>query len=238
MFTLYALFYLSDTNTPRRRYWLQLPLLIARRPSRSNGGAPVLAPMVALLFRRVLTFVRPTPIPPTPHQFHPSHSSLVCINQPANGGAPVLALLFRRALTTVRPTPVPPTPHPVHLSHPYHPSHHFSNQPMHTTICSPPAIMIQYIQSSQYDPDSAISRNTIQPIRSIQPIRCDPPFQKSNKANQDPSSVASLPQHLVIPHILLMARHLIFHPPQRPLPPDICSLPLLLHLLLPSLLPI
>ena len=63
MCTLYVLFYLSDTNTPHRQYWLQLPLRIARRPSRANGGAPVPAPMVALLFQWVLTSVRPTPVP-------------------------------------------------------------------------------------------------------------------------------------------------------------------------------
>ena len=84
-----------------------------RHPSRANGGAPVPAPMVALLFRQVLTSVRPTPVPLTPHPVHPSH---VGSNQPAhrhpsgaNGGAPVLALPFRQAITSVRPTPVPPT---------------------------------------------------------------------------------------------------------------------------------
>ena len=121
--------------------WCQLLLCIERRPSRTNGGPPVPAPMVALPFRRVLTFVCPTPVPPTPHPVHPYYPSYVGINQPehcypsrANDGAPVLALLFWRELTTVRTTPVPPTPHPVRPSHPC------SNQPMHK-IC----VLIQAI---------------------------------------------------------------------------------------------
>ena len=143
--------------------------------SRDNGGAPVPAPMVALLFRRVLTFVCPTPVPPTPHPVHPSHPSQIGSNQPAhrnpsraNGGAPVPELPFRRALTTVRPTPVPQITHPVHPSHPSHP---ISNQPMHKTMCPHPADTIQsnqpiqssqsirydpVIQSSQYNPDNTI----------------------------------------------------------------------------------
>ena len=166
-----------------------------------------------------------------PHQVHPSHSSLVCSNKPAhcdpstaNGGAPVLALPFWRALKNVRPTPVPPTPHPVHPSHPC------SNQPMHKTMCHHPAIMIQSNLADPIQPIHTIqsrSRDTIQPILSSQyypsrqPIRYDSTFQQINKANQDPYSVASLPQHLIIPHILLMPPNVIFHPPQRPLPPDI-----------------
>ena len=131
-----------------------VPLQIACYPSRDNGGAPVPAPMVALPFRQVLTFVRPTPVPPTPHQVHPSHSSLVCSDQPANGGAPVLELPFRQALMTVCPTPVPPTTHPVH---PFHSSYPCSNQPMHKTMCPHPDDTIQIqrypaIRYSQYNP--------------------------------------------------------------------------------------
>ena len=127
MCTLYVLFYFYDTNAPHQKNWFQLPLRILLCPSRANGGAPVLTPMTVLPFRRLLTFVRPTPVPPTPHQVHLSHSSLFCSNQSANGGAPVLSLPFRRALTTVRSTPFPPTPHPVHHYHPSHPSHPFKN---------------------------------------------------------------------------------------------------------------
>ena len=131
--------------------WCHIPLRIAHRPSRANGGAPIPAPMVALPFRRLLTFVRPTPVPPAPHPVHPSHPSHpshVGSNQPAhcnpsraNGGGPVPALPFRRALTTARPTPVPPTPHPVHPSYPTHLSHPSSNQPMHKSRC----VLIQTI---------------------------------------------------------------------------------------------
>ena len=142
-------------KTPHRQYWLQLPLRIARCPSRANGGAPVPAPMVALPFRRLLTFVRPTPVPPSPNQVHMSHSSLVCSNQTANGGAPFLSLPFRRALTTIRPTPVPPTPHPVHHhpSHPSHPSHPFNNYVSSSSH-------YYTIQSSRYDPAPEISSDT------------------------------------------------------------------------------
>ena len=144
-----------SVSLQHRKNWCQLPIRIARHPSRVNGGAPVLAPMVALLFRRVLTFVCPTPVPPTSHQVHPSHLSLVCSNQTANGGAPVLALPFRRVLTTIHPTPVSPTPHPVHPSHPSHPC---SNQPKHKNMCPHPDIMIQSNPANLIQP--------IQPIRS------------------------------------------------------------------------
>ena len=232
-----------SASLQHRGNWCQLPLRIARCPSRANGGAPVPVPMVALPFRRLIMFVRPTPVPLTPHQFHPFHLSLVCSNQPVhrdpsrvNVGAPVLALPFRWALTTVRTTPVPPMPHPVHPSHPLHPC---SNQPMHKTMCPHPAIMIQSNTADTIQPIQPIqsrSSDTVPRIQSIQPIQYSPSFQQSNKANQYPSSVASLPRHLVIPHILLMPPHLNLHPPQQPLPPDICSLPLMLHLLLHSLL--
>ena len=146
MCTVYVLFYLSETNTPHRKYWLQLPLHIACCPSRANGGAPVPELMVALPFWRVLTFVRSTPVPPTPHQFHLSYSSVVSSNQPSNGGAPVMLLPFRRALTTVRLTPVSPKPHPVHHchhSHPSHPSHPYHPSHSCKTMCPHPDIIIQ-----------------------------------------------------------------------------------------------
>ena len=152
MCTLYVLFYFSDTNTPHRQNLVQLPLCIAHCPSRANYGAPVPAPMVELLFRRLLTFVLPTPVPPTPHQVNLSHSSLVYSNQPANGGAPVLLLPFWPALTTIRPTPVPPTPHPVNPSHPSHtfyPSH-----PCKNYVSS--SIHYDSIQPSRSNPDNTI----------------------------------------------------------------------------------
>ena len=52
----------SASLQPRRNL-CQPPLRIARRPSRANGGAPFPAPMVALPLRRLLTSVRPTPVP-------------------------------------------------------------------------------------------------------------------------------------------------------------------------------
>ena len=142
-----------SASLQHRHNLCQLPLRIVRRPSRGNGGAPILAPMAAHLFRRVLTSVCPTPVTPTPHPVHPSHPSHVGSNQPAhchlsrsNGGAPVpapiVALPFRQVLMSVCTTPVPPTPHPVH---PYHPSHPSINNPMHKSQC----LLIQPIR---YDP--------------------------------------------------------------------------------------
>ena len=64
-----------------RRNWCQQPLPISLRLPRANGSAPVPVLMVALLFRRVLTLVRPTPVPPTPHPVHLSHPGS---NQPAH----------------------------------------------------------------------------------------------------------------------------------------------------------
>ena len=152
-----------SASLQHRQNWCHLLLRIVRRPSRANGGAPVTAPMVALPFRRVLTFVRPNPVPTTLHQFHPYYSFLIFSNQPAhsdpsrdNGGTPILALPFWRALMTVHPTPVPPTPHLVHPYHPSHSSHPCSNRPMHKTMCPHPAIMIQ--------------SNPANPIQPIHPI--------------------------------------------------------------------
>ena len=161
--------------------WCQIPLLIACHPSRANGGAPVLAPTVALLLQRVLTSVGPTPLPPMPHPVHPSHPSHPGSNQTIHKSQYFLVQLIR-----------------------------------YDTIWSNPVDKIRSsdtIQPIQYDPDDK-SNNTIQPI-------------------QDPSSVASLPHHLYFtPHIQLMPPNLIFHPLQRPLPPDIFSPSLLLHILL------
>ena len=141
-----------SASLQHRRNWFHLPLHIARCPSRANGGAPVPAPMAALPFRRVTTFVCPTPVPPMPHQVHLSHSCLVYSNHPDNGGAPVLALPLRWAPTIVRPTPVPPTPHPFHHCHPSHLSHPCSNQTMHKTMCPNPSIMIQSNPADQIQP--------------------------------------------------------------------------------------
>ena len=155
MCTLYVLIHLSGTNTPHRQYWLQLPLRIAHSPSSANGGAPVPAPMVALLFRRMLTFVRPTPVPPSPHQVHLSNSSLICSNQPSNGGAPVLSLPFRRVLTTIHPSPAnAPFVHHSHPTYLYHLSHPCIQPLLSDTI------QFQFqLQLQQYRAIS-ISRNT------------------------------------------------------------------------------
>ena len=60
--------------------WLHLPLPTSRRTSRANGGAPIPAPMVVLPFRRLLTSVHPTPVPPTHHPVHPYHLSHTASN--------------------------------------------------------------------------------------------------------------------------------------------------------------
>ena len=76
--------YKYSASLQHQRNWRQPPLPIARRIPRSNGGSPVLAPMVALLFWRVLMSVRPTPIPPTSHPVHPPHPSHPASNHPAH----------------------------------------------------------------------------------------------------------------------------------------------------------
>ena len=168
MCTLFVFFCFQQkysVSLQHRHNWCQLPLHIARSPSRSNCGALVPTPMVALLFRQVLTSVCLT-APPTPHPVHPSHvgSNQTAHQHPSidNGGAPVPApiveLPFRWVLTSVRPTPVPPTPHQVHLSHPSHPG---SNQPMHKSRC----VLIQPIRSNTIR-SNTIRSNPIQSIRS------------------------------------------------------------------------
>ena len=85
---LYLYYFASPTQILRvlaaPTQLVQPPLPIARRPSRTNGDTPVPAPMVALLFQRVLTSVRPTPVPPMPHPVHPSHPSHPASNQTAH----------------------------------------------------------------------------------------------------------------------------------------------------------
>ena len=87
MCTLYVLIHLSDTNTPHRQYWLQLPLHIARSPSRANGGAPVPAP----------AYVRPSHPCPTITPSSPSSPFVPCFQLLASqwwrscSVAPVLA---------------------------------------------------------------------------------------------------------------------------------------------------
>ena len=180
-----------------RHNWCQLPLRISCRPSRSKGCAPVLEPMVALPFWRLLTSIYPTSVPPTPHPVHPYHpgSKQPVHHHPprANGGAPVpapmVALLFWRLLTSVCPTPIPPTPHPVHLSNPFHPSHPGSNQPMRK---------IQYllIQTVQYDTIHSIRYDTIHQynpadtIRSSQQSQYDP-AKKSDKSHNNSGTILS-----------------------------------------------
>ena len=98
-----------SASLQHRRNWCQTSLPIARRLSRANGGAPVPAPMVALRFRRVLTSVRPTPIPPTPHPVHPSHpasnqlahKSQCFLIQPIRYG-PIQPILYDSADNTIR----------------------------------------------------------------------------------------------------------------------------------------
>ena len=148
--------------------------------------------MVALPFWSLLTFVRPIPVPPTPHQVHLSHSFLICSNQPANGVAPVLSLPFWQALTTVHPTPVPPTPHPVHLSHPLHPSIRHIRPILAKTMCPHPAIMIQssqYGQSNPANPDDTIQIQrypAIQQYDTIQPVNTANTIQPANTQSRQP----------------------------------------------------
>ena len=77
LYAVYLYFFLLrhkySASLQHQLNWCHPPLPTALCPSRSNGGAPVPVPMVALPFRRVITLVRPTPVSPTPHPFHSSH---------------------------------------------------------------------------------------------------------------------------------------------------------------------
>ena len=97
--------------------------------------------------------------------------------------------------------------------------------PMRSIQCNP-VDTIQPIRSSQY-----YLANTIQTIQTIRSIRYD---QSSVSSEGNPPTRPSLIRktHPHLPQLL------IFHPPHRPLLPDMCSLPLLFHLLITSLLKI
>ena len=81
---IFLLWHKYSASLQHLRNWYPPPLPTSHRPSRANSGAPIPAPMVALLFRRVLTSVRPTSVPPTPHTVHPSHLSHPASNQPVH----------------------------------------------------------------------------------------------------------------------------------------------------------
>ena len=115
---------------------------------------------------------------------------------------------------------------------PYHPRPFWSIRPI-----QPVAIQFyrtsQWIKASYYEPTQ--DRYIHDPSDTIQPIR-------SRKFSQyDPVSVSSkgcpptIPSQIIKTHTQL-PQLLILHPPQRPLPQEISSLPLMLHLLLPSLI--
>ena len=80
------------------------------------------------------------------------------------------------------------------------------------------------MRSSQYNP--AVTVQTIQPIRSNQ----KDPASFSSEGNPQTRPSLIINTHPQLPQLI------IFHPPQRPLPPDIFYIPLLLHLLMTYLL--
>ena len=147
----------------------------------------------------------------------------------ANGGAPI------PAPANVGPS-IPPQSHPRPIR---------SVRPMHL-------VSIQFLPLYQPAHKNTVSpsepntnTDTIQPIQSRWSIQYDPASVLSEGNSPTRPSIIrkthpqlpQLPQHpYIIPYLLLMPPHLIFHPTQQPLPPDIWSLPLMLYLLLPSLL--
>ena len=167
-----------------KRNWCQPPLPTARRPSRANGGAPVLAPANVG--------------PSIPLPSHQRPIQYICPIQKLSN-QPVHKIQFLLA----NPRPVP----------------------MRSIQCNP-VDTIQPIRSSQY-----YLANTIQTIQPIRSIRYD---QASVSSEGNPPTRPSLIRktHPHLPQLL------IFHPPHRPLLPDMCSLPLLFHLLITSLLKI
>ena len=145
--------------------------------------------------------------PPLTTARHPSRD---------NGGAPV-------------PEPsnvgltIPPPSHQRTIQS-IHPIQPVANQPGNKIqfLIENPRLML--IRSSQYD-----TANTIQTIQSIQSSLYDPSSVSSEgKTPTRPSLIRKT--HLQLPQLL------VFHPPQRSLPPDIFSLPHPLHIMLPSLL--
>ena len=135
----------------------------------------------------------------------------------ANGDAPVLtpmvALLLRRLLTSFPPS------HPCPTNVPSSPSIPSSQYQSSQGIKSSFSYLTQY--RYQYD----LSDTT----KSIRFSRYNP---SSVSSEGDPPTIPSLIRktHPQLPQML------IFHHPQRTLPPDTCSLPLLLNLLLTSLI--
>ena len=145
--------------------------------------------------------------PPLPTTRRPSR---------ANGGATV------PAPANVGPSiPTPSHQRPIQSIHPIQP---VANQPAHKSqflLANPIPIPIG---SRRYNP-----ANTIQMIQPIRSIRYNPAsISSEGKPPKRPSLTRNI--HTQLPQLL------IFHPPQRSLLPDICSLPLLLHLMMPSLL--
>ena len=171
----------------QRCNWCQPPLTAARRPSRFNGGDPILAP----------ANVGPNIPPPS----HPRPISSIRHIQPVASQFPHTSQLTK--IQFLRANPRRPIP----------------------------------IQFSQYD-----TSNNIQMIQTIWSSHIssegNPPKIPSLIINTHPQ-LPQLPQNIdFILRLLLIPPHLIFHPPQQPMPPDICSLPLLRNIMLPSLLQI
>ena len=145
--------------------------------------------------------------PPLPIAHHPSR---------ANGGAPVPAPAI------IGPSIPPPShQHPIRSIRPIQP---VSNQPEHKIHFLLANSRPKPIQSIRYNPDDP--SNTIQPTG---PSRYDL-ARVSSEGNPPTRPSLIRDTHPQLPQLL------IFHPPQRPLMPKICSLPLMLHVLLPSLL--
>ena len=141
---------------------------------------------------------------------------------PANVGPSITPQSHSFTIRSVRPI------HPVASKFP-HTSQHIKSQ----FLWANPIGLIP-IQFNQYDPDNTIQ--TTHPIRSIVSSEGKPPTRTSLIRKTHPQ-LLHLPQNLdFILHLLMIPPHLIFHPPQRPLPPEICSIPLLMNLLLPSLI--
>ena len=136
----------------------------------------------------------------------------------ANGGAPVPVPI------NVGPSiPSPSHQHPIQSICPIHP---VENQPAHKIqflLANPITIPIW---SSRYNLD-----DTIQTIQPMQSSRCNT-ASVSSEGNPPTRTSLTRNTHPQLPQLM------IFHPHQRPLPTDICSLPLLLNLLLPSFIQI
>ena len=153
----------------------------------------------------------------------------------------MVALLIRQPLT-----PVPPShPHPIWSIRSACPIQQVSSnfiplyQPAHKkSISTSKPKRTNMIQNRLWREHQKSSHNAAGEYNPPQYIPIYPNLlERTTIPRKTHPQLPQLPHHPdSFPHLLLILPHLIFDPPQRPLPPGICALPIMLNLLLPYLL--